>query len=40
MKKYFLKIIVGLASMVAYIGIYPSSWVSLYQPEIPEDLIK
>lgn len=39
MKKYLFGMIVSLCSFVAHIGIYPTSWFNLYQPEVPEELI-
>lgn len=40
MKKYILNMIVSLASVVAIIGIYPTSWFGYHQPRIPKQLIK
>nr|WP_190240447.1 cyclic lactone autoinducer peptide [Pelotomaculum schinkii] len=40
MKKLILSMIVSLASLIAFIGIYPTSWVGYYQPQIPKELIK
>lgn len=40
MKKLLLSMLVCVASLVSYVGIYPNSWFSLYQPQFPEDLIR
>lgn len=40
MKKHILGMLVCLASVITYIGIYPTSWLSFYQPKIPDELIK
>lgn len=40
MKKHVLNFVVCLSMLVSYIGIYPTSWGSLYQPEVPEELIR
>jgi len=40
MKKIILGMIVSLASVISFIGIYPTSSFSLYQPKFPEDLLK
>jgi cyclic lactone autoinducer peptide len=40
MKKYVFNIFVAIASVVAFAGIHPTSWSSLYQPQIPEELIR
>ncbi|WP_243120619.1 cyclic lactone autoinducer peptide [Pelotomaculum sp. FP] len=39
-KKHILGLIVSLASIVTFIGIYPTSWGHLYQPEFPKELLK
>ncbi len=40
MKKFALSAVVSLASLIAYVGIVPTCWGSLYQPEVPEELIR
>lgn len=40
MKKFILSTFVCLASVVAYFGIYPTCWGTLYQPTVPKQLIK
>lgn len=40
MKKHLLSMVVCLACLVAYTGIYPASWFHLHQPEAPEELIR
>ncbi|ACV61332.1 hypothetical protein Dtox_0387 [Desulfofarcimen acetoxidans DSM 771] len=40
MKRYILSMIVCLASLTAFIGIHPTSLCTLYQPEVPEELLK
>ncbi|AGL01003.1 cyclic lactone autoinducer peptide [Desulfoscipio gibsoniae] len=40
MKKHIYSLIVSLASVVAFMGIYPTSWFGYHQPEIPKELVK
>lgn len=40
MKKFALSAVVSLASLIAYVGILPTCWSTLYQPEVPEELIR
>lgn len=40
MKKLILSMVVCAASVVAYIGIYPTSWISIYQPKTPPELLR
>ncbi|AGL01891.1 cyclic lactone autoinducer peptide [Desulfoscipio gibsoniae] len=40
MKKFILSMIVCAASVVAYIGIYPTSWSTIYQPKSPPELLR
>ncbi|MGB9825096.1 MAG: cyclic lactone autoinducer peptide [Desulfofundulus sp.] len=37
-KHWFLGLIAAVAMVVAATGIYPASWVTLYQPEVPPEL--
>lgn len=39
-KKAILSMFVCVASVISYIGIYPTSWSSIHQPEVPEELIR
>ncbi|WP_082789016.1 cyclic lactone autoinducer peptide [Desulfolucanica intricata] len=40
MKRYVFSMIVCLASVIAFIGVHPTSLCTLYQPEVPEELIR
>ena len=40
MKKHILSLVVSLASIITFIGIYPTSWGHLYQPQVPKELLK
>lgn len=35
---YIYSVIAGFAVFAAFIGVTPTSWANLYQPEIPEEL--
>ncbi|AEG61084.1 cyclic lactone autoinducer peptide [Desulforamulus ruminis] len=40
MKRFLLNLCVSLALVISYIGIYPTSWFTSYQPEVPEELLR
>ena len=40
MRRFVFSMLVCVASVVAYIGIYPTSWSSIYQPTTPPDLLR
>ena len=40
MKKLLYTTLMGMATLVAYIGVYPTCWLSIYQPEVPEELLR
>lgn len=40
MKKFILSMVVCMASVVAYIGIYPTCWSLVYQPKSPPELLR
>ncbi|NHM27396.1 cyclic lactone autoinducer peptide [Desulfofundulus sp. TPOSR] len=38
LKHWFLGLVATVAMVVAATGIYPASWLTWYQPEVPEEL--
>lgn len=40
MKKIFLSMFVCIATIISFVGIYPTSWSTIYQPETPDELIR
>ncbi|SHE59939.1 cyclic lactone autoinducer peptide [Desulfofundulus australicus DSM 11792] len=40
LKHWLLGAVATLAMVMAATGIYPASWVTWYQPEVPEELRK
>ncbi len=38
MKKHIFSLIAALSMFAFFIGIHPTCWINLYQPELPDEL--
>lgn len=40
MKRLLYTALMSMATLVAYIGIHPTCWGTIHQPEVPEELLR